>query len=278
MTKHVADPPFSEPSEATGDLDPARPVLARSIRMQAGHGVLPHSHPRAQLAWGVEGVLRLLSNDNIWIVPPSHAVWVPSGVPHQVIIETDAELRNLYFHPDVAIRPDDYAAGRCSVVMMTPLLHQLVLRMTSLDLSQPHDTRIRNLGAVIVDEIDALAEAPLSLPGGRDPRLIRITRHLNANPDDTSALAELAERAGASTRTVERLFSSETGLSFRAWRTRLRLLRSIERLNRGESSTAIAYSLGYASPSAFVASFRQHFGLPPQRFLAGTRTTTGEPA
>jgi AraC-like DNA-binding protein len=47
--------------------------------------------------------------------------------------------------------------------------------------------------------------------------------------------------------------------------TGLRLLPAIEKLNRWQSSTAIALSLGYRSTSAFVAAFRKPFGVSPQR-------------
>lgn len=48
---------------------------------------------------------------------------------------------------------------------------------------------------------------------------------------------------------------------------KLRLLSAIEALNRGASSTTIAFSMGYSSPSAFIAAFREAFGTTPQRFL-----------
>lgn len=43
---------------------------------------------------------------------------------------------------------------------------------------------------------------------------------------------------------------------------------AIERLERGQSSEG-TWSLGYRSPSAFVAAFRAQFGRPPQSFLMG---------
>lgn len=110
--------------------------------------------------------------------------------------------------------------------------------------------------AVLLDEVERLPEAPLDLPGGQDKRP---TRHLIRHPNDPRPLPDLSRIAGASPRTLERLFRAETGLGFRQWRSKLRLLSAIESLNRGESSTSIAYSMGYSSPSAF--------GTTPQRFL-----------
>lgn len=151
------------------------------------------------------------------------------------------------------------------------LARALILRLGAMDTAAPPDDRLRHLAQVMLDELEALAESPFNLAGGTDPRLTRLTRHLIANPGDQRPLTALAALAGASPRTLERLFRAETGLPFLQWRSRLRLLCAIEALNRGESSTTIAWSLGWRSPPAFVAAFRDQFGVPPQRFLQADR-------
>lgn len=261
---NVDDTPTFTPSDTAFVQDPARPVLAHGRTLRPGQFVDPHRHPRGQLLWAMQGVLRVSSGDSVWIVPPSHAVWIAGGVRHQVMTETQAEIRNLYVDPQ--FQPELCCAA-CCVLVMTPLMRALILKLCAADLSAPFDDRAMRLAAVAVDEIAALEEAPLSLPGGQDARLVRLTRHLGQHPDDPRPLAALSALAGASPRTLERLFRKETGLTFRQWRSRLRLLSSIERLNRGQSSTEIAHSLGYSSASAFVAAFRMHFGTPPQSFL-----------
>lgn len=266
MTKDVAETPTRPASGAGFVRDPARPVLVHSGRMPAGQMVEPHSHPRGQLIWAMQGVLRVTSRGGVWIVPPSHAVWIPGGTDHHVTTETEVEIRNLYVDPSLPLRRQ---VPRCAVLLLTPLLRELILRLAALTTDAPFDARRLHLAAVIADEIEALAEAPFSLPGAHDARLVRLMRHLRETPDEARPLADLAALAGASPRTLERLFRAETGLTFRQWRSRLRLMAAIERLERGQSSTEIAWSLGYRSPSAFVAAFRAQFGRPPQSFLMG---------
>lgn len=274
MTMDVDNTPFFEPGPTAYVEDPERPVLAYGRDLAAGAANAPHSHPRGQLLWAMTGVLRVVSGNSVWIVPPSHAVWIPGGTLHNVVTETDAQTRNLYVDPSRPIRAD--AAG-CTVLLLSPLMREIVLRLSDRAEAPASDARLRRLGEVALDEIETLEEAPLSLPGGHDPRLQRLVAHLERNPQDRRPLGELAGIAGASPRTLERLFSRETGLTFRQWRSRLRLLKAVEMLHRGDSSTAIAYSLGYRSPSAFVAAFHQHFGCPPQRFLE-SRTRHGRDA
>lgn len=271
MTNHIAETPSFPPSDTAFVVDAGRPLLAHGRKMQARFAVASHHHPRSQLIWTSDGVFRVASGDNVWIVPPSHAVWIPGGLLHDVTTETEAQFRNLYVDPAaVAARPDLARLG-CTVMSLTPLMRELIVRVCDSDLSSPLDPKVRRLCDFALDEIERLPETPLSLPGGRDPRVVRLTRHLGLHPEDGRPFAELAHMAGASPRNMERLFRRETGLSPRQWRSRARLLSAIERLNEGQSSTQIAHALGYSGPSAFVSAFRQQFGQPPQSFLAVRR-------
>ena len=205
----------------------------------------------------------------VWIVPPSHAVWIPPGTRHQVASETRADVRHVFVDPSRPVRRDGPRTDRCAVLLVTPLMRELILRLEAMLAEEIDVARRLRFAEVMIDEMNHLAEAPLNLPGGRDPRLVRLTRHLGAHPDDGRPLSELASLAGASVRTLERLFRDETGLTYRRWRSRLRLLAAIEQLEAGKSSTEVAHTLGYSSPSAFVASFRAEFGEPPRSFLRG---------
>jgi AraC-like DNA-binding protein len=92
-----------------------------------------------------------------------------------------------------------------------------------------------------------------------------------ANPADNRTQAEWAQQIGASERTLGRLFIRHLGMNFGAWRRRLRLLEAIDRLGDGASVTEVAYELGYGSPSAFIAMFRENLGIAPARFFSDQR-------
>lgn len=248
--------------------DPHRPVLCHAAVYGSDRTVRVHRHPRAQLAWAESGVLRIHTDSGAWVVPPTHAVWIAPQLNHQVTTHTPASVRYLYVDASACRDLPEH----CQVMEMTALLRALIRRIMGMDLSQPVAGAEGRLLQVALDEIGRLTPSPLYLPAGQDRRLQALMQVLTENPAETGRLDELARPCGASPRTMERLFRAETGMSFQQWRTRLRLLEAINRLGEGESSAAVAYSLGYRSSSAFVATFRRHFGKPPQSFIRESDT------
>ncbi|MBR9762774.1 MAG: AraC family transcriptional regulator [Rhodobacteraceae bacterium] len=268
MTEDIEFQPFRTAGSA-GDLrDRQRPATAHGHLIRAGRRVAPHAHPRAQLALTLSGVMRLEVGHDTWIVPPSHAVWVPGGQRHSIRSETDIVTCNIFVDPTCAARARPETAPR--VLRITPLLRELAVRLSEAGAMGDAGAPSRRLSLVLVDEIARLETGDLGLPGGRDARLVKVTTHLNRHLGELRGLPELAEEAGTSERTLARLFRAETGLSFRQWRTRQRMLVALERLERGESSGAVAAALGYGSASAFIAAFRRTLGAAPRQLTGAT--------
>ena len=69
-------------------------------------------------------------------------------------------------------------------------------------------------------------------------------------------------------RTLARMFTAETGMTFGAWRQQARLLRALELMAAGQPVTTVALDVGYESPSAFIAMFRRALGVSPARYFA----------
>jgi AraC-like DNA-binding protein len=110
---------------------------------------------------------------------------------------------------------------------------------------------------------------PISVPACNDARLRRVTDALLADPADPRGLDAFAEMAGASARTLARLFRRETGMSFQAWRRQLRLTEGLAALSEGETPARVAAAVSYSSGPAFGAAFRSVFGITPGRSRRG---------
>jgi AraC-like DNA-binding protein len=259
------------PRPRSRSTDPAdyqrvpRPVAAMAKDFPAGHHIVPHSHERAQLIFAAHGAMLIATREGSWAVPPQRAVWMPGGVTHEIRMAGDVAMRTLYVRGDAAAR----LAPTVRVLAVSPLLRELILRACALPLSYDEAGPAGRLMTLILDEIAALPTVALDLPLPRDARLGRICRALSAEPGDTRTLSDWGREAGASPRTLARLFVKETGLTFAAWRQQARLLAATAMLGAGEPITRIALDLGYESPSAFTAMFKRALGAPPSHYFGG---------
>lgn len=247
---------------------PAKPdgsvwVRTHPVRFTQSYIGGAHDHEWHQLSYASAGVLRVATAASAWIVPPNRAVWIPAGVEHSEEMRGQGTMRSLYFADAIARA----LPRHCAVMNVPPLLRELILEATEhavLDAAVPAQ---RRLAQVIIDRLTLLEPMPSqNLPMPRDARALAIAQRLLKTPANGDDLAMLAKRAGASTRTAQRLFTAETGMSFARWRQRLRLLSAVERLGRGGSVTDAALDVGYTSVSAFVSAFRHEFGVTPGRF------------
>ena len=98
------------------------------------------------------------------------------------------------------------------------------------------------LAQVVLDQLAAAPQVDLMLPLPLDPRLRQVYRSLNLHPEQQTTLGDWGRRLGVSEKTLSRLFLSDTGLTFRAWRQRLRLLSALPALEQGERVTDV-YSI-----------------------------------
>jgi AraC-like DNA-binding protein/quercetin dioxygenase-like cupin family protein len=258
-------PPQSEevehldiPAESSPTL--AHPIRVRSRPVPAGVRIARHTHAWAQVACTTRGVLRIAAEGSTWMVPPSRAIWVPPNVTHEVVIVEDAFLRTLYI--DASVVPPGLDA--CRVVEVSPLLREVAVAMDDLTISSERE---RLLGTLALDEITRSRPLPLSIPMPTDKRLLALCEAVLADPASADSLEHWATLAGASTRTIARLFRRELGVSFSQWRQQAVLARAIPLLSQGRPLAQVALLLGYQSQSAFSAMFRRAFGESPRAFF-----------
>jgi AraC-like DNA-binding protein len=239
------------------------PLLGRAEDHESGYFIIPHRHPTAQLIHAVVGVITVETGDGIWVVPPGRAVWVPEFVTHSIRMMGEVKLRMIYL--DRSIAP--IAGSKCCVVQVSALLRAGILRAIEFAQPYPEPGSESRLVSVIVDEIRRAPPAPLHLPMPEDRRALRIAEAIRDDPGDRRRLGAWARLAGASERTLERLFRNEVGMTFGAWRQQARLLRGLEILAAGESVTSVAMQVGFETPSAFIAMFRRAMGTTPARYF-----------
>jgi AraC-like DNA-binding protein/quercetin dioxygenase-like cupin family protein len=230
---------------------------------RAGHVVPLHFHDFDQLVYAARGVMTVRTSEGCWVVPTDRAVWIPAAIPHSIAMSGTVAMRTLYLKPRLA---RGLPRG-CSVVNVPPLLKELILHACSLAALRKTVERQRHLIDVILDQLEAVQTVPLQLPNPSDPRALRAAGILLADPSDRRPLTEVCKAAGASKRTVERLFQEEIGMTLGKWRQQLRLMQAMRLLAEGAKVTHAAMEAGYSTPSAFISMFRRALGTTPASYF-----------
>ncbi len=232
--------------------------------MAAGHIIERHEHDWHQLIYASAGLLHVWTERGAWIVPPHWAVFVPARTVHSIRFAAPSDLRTLYLRPGFS----ESLPGDCAVIGVSPLLRELILRATRAGMLDSRHPAEAALAVLILDEFRQAGAPPFDLPRPATPALARAAALIARNAPEAAGTAALARAVGLGTRTLERRFLAETGLTPGRWRRQHDLLRALELLATGTPIKQVAAASGYATPSAFTAAFRVAFGTTPGRYFA----------
>lgn len=127
------------------------------------------------------------------------------------------------------------------------------------------------VAAMIADLVDDHAE-PVPTGGPERDALRMAAEFLRANVDSPVALADVAEAAGVSVRTLSRTFKKHHGMGPIRFLTEMRLdvVRFVLLARSSEETriTRVALEHGFASPGRFAVQYRGRFGEMPSQTLA----------
>ncbi len=253
------------PRRLTAEQEPFLVARALSTTYSSGHVLHPHKHAAHQVLFASSGAMTVTGDRTSWMIPPGRAVLIPADISHAIRMWGEVAMRSLYF-PVNAPAPV-FDAQTCRVISVSPLLRELILRVAELAALDSRVAAESRLMSVLMDELETAHVEPLLLPLPSDVRAQRAADWILKNPADGATTKALARRCGLSARTLERLFTAETGLRFGLWRQKARLLESVRVLVEGGSVTDAALESGYSSVSAYIAAFKQTFGRTPGAML-----------
>ncbi len=239
-----------------------RPLVAMENTRLAGTSTGWHSHPRGQLLYAIKGVMIVHSEAGSWVVPPNRALWMVAGLRHSVTMSGDVEMRTAYIDATVI---QNLPEQTC-VINVSPLLRELLVEAARIPLTREPEARDEWLVRLLIDELRISNTVPLHLPMPSDSRLKSMCQSLMECPSNRLNATEWAATLGMGERTLHRLFSQETGMTFSQWREQARLVSALREIAEGKKGIEVAFNCGYSSQSAFSAMFRRHFGVSPSAF------------
>lgn len=260
----IYDSDYSEWKEGPSLITRSWKHDANRVRQPELRPLRWHRHYRGQLLCIESGLIRIKTEEGSWILPPQRAGWIPPGAMHSVHLGSALTGRSLFFSPDVCKKLPTLPC----VIGISGVLQALALRTLGWSKAESLSLERKRILAVIIDEIRHAPHESLYLPMPKDPRLEKITQTILEEPGSMRSVEQWAAIGSISARTLRRVIRAETGMGFAQWRQQAQLAHAMEMLARGISVMEVAYTLGYATPSNFIAMFRRAFGDSPAHYFS----------
>ena len=226
---------------------------------------------RHYLLCAASGTLRLEAEGQSWLLPPARAALITAGRPIRISIPQPVTTASVLF--DTAFTPIPPAA--LAVFDLSSLAQALLSECSAWTESEtPLTAYAESLFAALAAVTWRLAEdpSPVVAPVGRSAELRRALFLTEERLSEQLRFEDVASAVGLAPRSLARRFEDETGMTWRAALRRMRVLRAIEELARGDAPiTKIAFAVGYSSLSAFNSAFRQLIGRTPTEYRASFR-------
>jgi AraC-like DNA-binding protein len=242
---------------AKDDRDPANPLLSIEVDLGPDLRTGQHTHPDHLIAWSATATVSVRTGQRHWLVPPSHALWIPARLPHTTEVSRPGRGHGVLVDP----RGCPVTWREPTGVLATPLIRELISHLDG----HPDPNAV----ALLLSLLEPVPSTTFHVPLPTDDRIRAIADALIADPADQRDLTAWAHAASTGVRTVTRLFAAETGMTFGQWRTLVRIRAALTHLADGASVGATARAVGYRKPGAFAETFHRVTGQHPGVYRTG---------
>lgn len=221
-----------------------------------------HRHRRGQLTLAERGTVLCELENGIWLIPANSALWIPSGLLHSTSADADSSVIYLYLEDEASQLPKTPC-----ILRITPLVRELIHHIASVSNDYLADSSDGRIALVLLDQFSLMPTEQFFMSVPRNARLRQIAMEITRNPENRDTISQWAAKLTLSEKSLRRLVSRETGLTFGHWRQQYYLMAAINELGRGLSVDAVAAQLGYKSPSALAQMFKKSFGKAPKTYM-----------
>lgn len=238
-------------------------AIAQSLpALDAGWRTFPGHY----LLYAASGAFHLEVRDSRWLLPPQRAAWVAAHVPVRISTESPVTCCSVLFAESTFPKP----AFTCRVFAVSTLVREMLLHATRWGPGRAAaDVQADHFFQALADvclELAAQADE-FWLPKAHSVELgVALAYSLDHLPESPTFSA-VAAAAHVSERTLARRFAEETGMTWRQFMRRARIIQAMERLGKAEPKVVdIAYAVGFTSISAFNHAFREFTGETPSLY------------
>jgi AraC-like DNA-binding protein len=207
--------------------------------------------------------MQVSAGPGMWLIPPHFGMWIPARTFHSIEMPGAVSMRTLYVRHGLASR----LPAACAVFHIKPLLRELIVETVRIRELRTRDCLHRALRDLLLSQLETASPMPISLTLPRDRRARTVANMVMRSPGERHSLAAMCGLAGASVRTIQRIFRREVGSDFEFWRRQARLMKAVELLVAGHAVKEVGFALGYRQPTAFVEMFRGILGTTPGAWI-----------
>jgi AraC-like DNA-binding protein len=241
------------------------PLSFRTESYGAGGIFEEKRQPWCKVGYAVTGVMEARVEGRRFLCPPHYATWIPADALHACHNRENVKFVSIYIDPDLCAGMPEKACTLALSLLIKAILADFAGRRITV----PETEADQRLALVLVDQLLKAPRRESFLPVSDDDLLQPVIDALQADPSDRRSLAEWARSLQTTEKTLSRRFQGQLGISFNEWRQRLKLVVSLSLIEDGRSVQSIAKTLGYNSPSAFIAMFRRLTGTSPTHLAPG---------
>ena len=173
-------------------------VRGYAVTHPPGRAVLPIEDGWDQLLYTARGTMTVASGAGSWTIPPRRALWIPGGVPVEIVNRFPVAVRTLYFATALRALPPG-----ARMIDVTGLVRELLLYAVRTAPLHSDDRLDRALLHLLVDQLHRAPDAALWLPSPAASDAARAAARLITDRPGMP-LPEVARAVGASRRTLER--------------------------------------------------------------------------
>ncbi|MDN3693170.1 AraC family transcriptional regulator [Chryseobacterium tructae] len=240
------------------------------------HDDVLHKHQKGQLVYVESGFQYITIEGRIYLLPQNHAAWIPSNVIHKTNSHSE-KIKLMIMFADTDQKNSFY--DEVTVFSVPPVLREMIKYAEKWSKLMKKDSDETLFLKALFNELPHFVEHSLKLhlclP--KDKRLEKVIEYLHDYYNTEIKIDNLGELALLSSRSLERIFKKETGLTLSKYQQMLRIIKSLEFLSAGNLTISeTAYEIGYKSVQAYTRSFQAVMQFRPTDFIKNINLGLGK--
>ncbi len=231
-----------------------------------------HQHNVGQLSVPQNGTIYLVANNQLFIIPPSMAIFIPKNIEHCVYkVSKNTIIENIYFKDNFK----KFLPQSPQTFSLSLLAKTLISKLCTINDDMLNSPKVINILNVLLDELgEEINKISYLVQMPHNAGLKKVFALLTHSFDYLPTLIEAANAINVSSRTLQRMIKDDLGISFILWRQQIIFAKALELLYSHNKTSNIAYKLGYNSESSFIAMFKKMSGgKSPSKFFSTIKQT-----